>query len=87
MTLAAPPQLGPRPFLTRHALQRCREMGVERAEVVHALRSYVARYPSPAHYGKGRFVSVAGRLAVVHTATLLVITVLWNGKTGRDIAC
>jgi hypothetical protein len=62
-------------------------MGVGRAEVVHTLSFYVARYPSPSHHGKGRLVSVGGRLAVVHTATMLVITVLWNGKTGRDIAC
>lgn len=84
--IAAPPpsSASPRPFLTMHALDRCREMGVTRAEVVDALERFDVRYPSTARYGPGRFVSTRARLAVVHTATREVITVLWNGQTSRE---
>lgn len=79
-----PPMTGQRPFLTRHALERCREMGVTRAEVVETLAGFDCRYPSPSHYGPDRYVSAHRRLAVVHTPDLVVITVLWNGLSGRE---
>ena len=87
-SLALPPGLttrGPRPFLTLHALDRCRQMNVARGEVVSVLHDYETRYPSPASYGPDRFVSVGRRLAVVHTSTLEVITVLWAGRDGRIV--
>lgn len=80
------PDTAPRPFLTMHALQRCREMIVTRGEVVEVLRQFEVRYPSPQSYGPGRTVTVGGRLAVVHTADLEVITVLWKGRQGRTAA-
>ena len=75
-----------RPFLTRHALQRCLEMGVSRGEVVATLLDYESRYPSDPKYGPNRFVTVGPRLAVVHTDSLEVITVLWKGREGRLVA-
>ena len=75
-----------RPFITRHALQRCREMGVDRNEVVEAIVRFESRYPSHPSYGSDRHVSVGGRLAIVHTATLEVITVLWAGRESRGAA-
>lgn len=74
----------PGPFLSKHARQRCTEMGVEVDEVLAAVERWELRYPSPPEYGPDRMVSVAGRLAVVHTSTLdVVITVLWRGREGR----
>jgi len=74
------------PFLTRHALQRCKEMGVTRHEVLDTLYRYGARYPSPESYGPNRFISVGGRLAVVHTRDLEIITVLWDALERRVAA-
>jgi hypothetical protein len=77
---------GLRPFLSLHALQRCQEMGVSRGEVVDALADHEIRYPSGPEYGPGRYVSVRGRLAVVHSPTWEVVTVLWNGRDAREAA-
>jgi len=69
-----------------HALDRCKQMNIERKEVVSILFDYEVRYPSRGPHGTDRFITVAGRLAVVHTTTLEVITVLWAGREGRDAA-
>lgn len=76
----------PRPFLTVHALERCQQMTLTRSDVVGVLRTPEVTYPSPASYGIGRMTSVGGRLAVIHTANLEVITVLWHGRESRDRA-
>lgn len=72
-----------RAFLTRHARQRCIEMGLTRADVVVVLLDPETTYPSPPHYGPGRRVSTRGYLAVVHTDDFSVITVLWNRQCSR----
>lgn len=74
-----------RVFLTVHALRRCDEMGVLRSEVVAAIREAEVRYPSAGAHGVGRSIAVAGRLAVVHDQDLVVITVLWRGRSSRDL--
>jgi len=79
-------EVEPRPFLTLHALQRCRQMNIDRSEVVSTLRDYEVRYPSTGPHRDGRYITVARRLAVVHTTALEVITVLWAGRDGRDAA-
>ena len=60
-------------------------MGVEENEVVATVQYPEVTYPSPSKYGPGRAVSVAGRLAVVHSVgdDVVVITVLWRGESGR----
>lgn len=73
-----------RAFLTRHAYARCREMSVERSEVVETLRWPTMTYPAPPEYGPGRRVATGKRLAVVYAENFVVITVLWNGQTSRD---
>ena len=72
-----------RAFISRHAHARCVEMRVQRDEVVETLVNPWATYPSSAHYGAGRRISVGGRLAVVHTDDWVVVTVLWNGQNAR----
>lgn len=54
-------------------------MGVPTKHVKRAIQYPDCTYPAR----DGRTISVAGALAVVH-AHGLVITVLWNGKEGRD---
>lgn len=60
-------------------------MGVDENEIVDAVRYPEVTYPSPSKYGPDRVVSVAGRLAVVHSVgdDPVVITVLWRGESGR----
>ncbi len=72
-----------RAFLSPHAHQRCIEMGVTRADVVHVLSCPTTSYPSHPKFGPGRRTSTLGNLAVVHTENFEVITVLWNGQTSR----
>lgn len=71
--------------LTSHAFQRIQQMTVGIEEIVAAVECPTCRYPSPPHHGPGRTISVQGRLAVVHTdgAPTTVITVLWDGESGR----
>jgi hypothetical protein len=54
-------------------------MGVPTKHVKRAIQFPDCVYPAR----EGRTISVAGALAVVH-AQGVVITVLWNGKGGRD---
>lgn len=68
---------------TQHALERCREMGLDLATVVEVLRQPLRSYPSPNSYGEGRRVAADAVLAVVYSADDSVITVLWNGAEGR----
>lgn len=69
-----------------HATLRVNEMGLTEGEVVDALNWPSVTYPSPPKYGHGRSVAVSGRLAVVHNAsTRTIITVLWNGASGRSV--
>lgn len=75
--------MSPRPFLTPHALRRCKEMNVERAEVVEVIERHELQYPSPPGHGPGRLLAVGGRLLVVHTPDMVVITVMWAGAEGR----
>lgn len=68
-------QSGPRWFLTRHALLRMREMGVDRAPVVETLDDPETSWPSH----QGRRVAVGNGLAVVFDpANHAVVTVLWH---------
>ena len=71
--------------VTHHAEIRMNEMNVDIEEVLAVLEWPSTTYPSPASYGPGRSVAVAGRLAVVHNPSSgAVITVLWNGQSGRS---
>lgn len=60
-------------FLSRHALQRCREMGLTRLDVVAVLDEPEVSYPA----GDERTMSIRGDLAVcwIHD---VVISVLWH---------
>ena len=69
--------------LTGHALARCSEMGLNNADIVETIRNPELTYPSAPRYGPGRMVSAKGSLAVVHTTTGTVITVLWHGASSR----
>lgn len=72
--------------MTHHARHRTSEMCVEIEEVERTLTHPWITYPGAREHGAGRRVSVADRLAVVHTndATPIVITVLWNGRSSRQ---
>lgn len=67
-------------FLSRHALERMAEMGIERPEVCAVLDDPVLTYTD----AWGRFHSQAGRLDVVLGADDpdVVVTVLW--RTDED---
>lgn len=57
------------------------------AEVEDVLAQPDITYPSPPHHGPGRWISVGGRLAIVHDEACRVITVLWRGQqTSNRIA-
>jgi Domain of unknown function (DUF4258) len=62
-------------FITKHALKRMRQMGLERSEVVAVLDEPEVRYPD--RYG--HFIACAGRLAVCFISDT-VVTVLWRGR-------
>jgi len=68
--------------MTRHASERCAEMGLTEHDVAVALEAAEISYPSPPEYGHGRNITVAGRLAVVHNGST-IITVLWHARSGR----
>jgi len=68
--------------MTRHAAERCEEMGLTEDDVEAALSYPEITYPSPPHYGPGRNIAVASRLAVVHNGPT-VITVLWHKRSDR----
>lgn len=69
-------------LISAHAATRCLEMTVDADEVLGVIADPEITYPSHRSYGPNRFVSVRGRLAVVHCGTD-VITVLWRGKDHR----
>lgn len=68
-------------FLSLHALERMREMGIERDEVVHALDQPEVVYP----VREGRLGAIGGRLCVIIDDDS-VVTVLWRGLEGRHAA-
>ncbi len=75
----------PRPglwFLKVHTLERMREMGVGREEVVAALDWPEVRYPA----SRGRFIARRGRLAICFR-NHAVVTVLWRGRDFIREAC
>lgn len=62
------------------------EMGLGREEIEAALNEPRVVYPGAARLGTDKAVAVGGRLAVVHDpARRVVVTVLWDGLTGRDV--
>lgn len=68
-------QSKPRWFLSRHALDRATQMGLDRARVVEALHEPDVEWPSH----QGRRIAVRESLAVVfEPASHVVITVLWH---------
>jgi len=69
-------------LMTRHPAERFEEMGLTEDDVEAALSYPEITYPSSPHYGPGRNIAVAGRLAVVHNGPT-VITVLWHKRSGR----
>jgi hypothetical protein len=71
--------------LSSHGFARISQMKVGIDEVVAAMKDPAMSYPGPRSHGPGRRVSVQGRVAVVHTddENPTIITVLWNGESGR----
>lgn len=69
-------------FLTRHALQRMNEMGLNRARVCAALENPDVTYPDSVEH-RNRTRHVAGDLVVV-TERDVVITVLWHLENCAD---
>jgi hypothetical protein len=61
-------------FLCMHALERCREMGLDRAQVVTAIEDAEVTWSS-----RGRVVAALGNIAVVFSREgNVVVTVLWR---------
>ena len=73
-----------KPLYSLHSQRRMQEMDVPFEEVQDVLDDPVTTYPGSPEYGAGRRVVVGGRLAIViEDTTNIVITVLWNRRTGR----
>lgn len=72
-------------FFSLHALERCSEMSLDLAHILRVVLNPVITYPGPPHHGPGRRISVGEGLAVVNNPSeTTVITVLWDGKEGRE---
>lgn len=71
--------------LTRHALERSHEMGLDRRHIIGAIENPQTDYPSlDRRHHQARRIATRDELAVVYApADRLVITVLWNGRDGR----
>lgn len=67
----------------RHAIERLEQMGLDWSEVIEVVARPEIIYPSPRSHGPDRWISVGGRLAVVHRGCV-VITVLWRGQQTSD---
>lgn len=72
-------------FIEFHAMQRMKEMNIERSEVTKALDNPETDYPSPPKYGRDFRMATRGRVAVVyHPERRTVTTVLWNQRESRS---
>lgn len=69
-----------------HAMQRMDEMSLCRDDVVAVLSSPELTYRASDHH-PSRWIAVCRALAVVYNSDeRVVVTVLWHGRTGRDVA-